>query len=507
RVSDTFSANSSVTNISSKPVFSFGALNLGVSSTTPSSTNTNTVTTATTTLTTSLFTGGLLGPKQSEPTPGTTTTAFSPIALSQTGTATATGLPQVTTVAGVFSAPTTSASLFGGFGMTPATATTSQGIMTTAASAGGISSPPMSLFGTPVTTGFTGGLFGSTFKATSTTASTTTVAGLFGAITTSPASTVATTTSGTSGGLFQFAQNTTSTSPFGAPPTLFGRPSTTQPANSGLFGFTSATSPSTTVSITSTTTTATVPGGLFGAFSPGQQPSTVAPSGGLFGVPAVAAAGDQAKDVNSLFCGSSFGLGSTGPITQGPVQNVFGRPSNTNTTTGSSLSAVGQGLFGSTKPSTGLFGAPAFAPPTTTTGTSSMSLFGSKPSFTAQAPTGSGLFSAAHPSPPSAAFGSPPVFGDSPLFGGQPAFGFGGSAAFTASAPAAGLFGAGGSPAGGGSLFGSAAAGASASGGGLFAALAAKTDNPSFGSLAMGSPQTAPASPFGASPSFTQRRA
>ncbi|KAF5402343.1 hypothetical protein PHET_04338 [Paragonimus heterotremus] len=497
-------ATSSVTSISNKPVFSFGALSPNVSSTTAPTFNTSTVATTATALTTSLFAGGLIGPKQSEPTPSTTTTAFSPTASIQTATTTTTGLPQVTTVAGIFSAPTTSSSLFGGFGVTTPTSTTSQVVITTTASAGGISSPSMSLFGTPATTGFSGGLFGSTFKATSTTATTTSVAGLFGAIVTSPASTVATTTSGTSGGLFQFAQNTTSTSPFGAPPTLFGRPSTTQPANSGLFGFTSATSPSTTVSITSTTITTTVPGGLFGAFSPGQQSPLVAPSGGLFGAPA--AAGDQTKDVNSLFSGSSFGLGSTGP-----VQNVFGRASNTDTTTGSSLSTggtVGQGLFGSTKPSTGLFGAPAFAPPTTTTGAGSMSLFGSKPSFTAQAPTGSSLFSAAHQSPPAAGFGSPPVFGDSPLFGGQPTFGFGGSAAFTASAPATGnvgLFGAGGSPAGGGSLFGSATAAASASGGGLFAALAAKTDNPSFGSLAMGSPQTAPASPFGASPSFTQR--
>ncbi|KAF8571486.1 hypothetical protein P879_02180 [Paragonimus westermani] len=505
-------STSSVVSTSNKPIFSFGASNLGVSSTTAPAINTNPVATTATALTPSLFTGSLLEPKQYEPTSATTTSAFSPTALSQTTTTTAVGFPQVTTVAGIFGAPTTSSGLFGGFGITASTATTTQDTMTTTASGSGISSPSMSLFGTPTTTGFSSSFFGSTFKTASTTTSTTAVTGLFGAITTSPTSTVATTTSGTSGGLFQFAQNTTNTSPFGAPATLFGHPTTTQTANSGLFSFTSATSPSTIVSTTSTTTTVTVPSGLFGAFSSGQQLSTVTPSGGLFGTPA--AASDQTKDANSLFSGFSFGLGSTGPTTQSSVQNVFGRPSNANTASnGSSLSAggaMGQGLFGSTKPSTGLFGAPAFAPPTTTTGAGSMSLFGSKPSFTAQAPAGSGLFGTAHHSPPSAGFGSPPTFGDSPFFGGQSTFGIGGSAAFTASSLAAGsvgLFGTGGSPAGGGSLFGSATAGTSASGGGLFAALAAKTDNPSFGSLAMGSPQTAPASPFGASPSFTQRRA
>ncbi|TGZ59190.1 hypothetical protein CRM22_009217 [Opisthorchis felineus] len=424
-----------------------------------------------------------------------------------------TSVPQSSSLFGAPAFSSGTSNLFGSLSTTtvPSTTSAATGLAqptTTQVSGGGIfgsalSSQPFGgggsgLFGSLLSTAVTTKPSALVTPSSTTTSVTTGASGLFGSITalaTSATSPTATTVT-TGGGLFQFNQASCPTGLFGGPVTT-ATASTTQPSTpGGLFGFGAS------VSNTSTTTTAatTTQSGLFGSLLTGQSPGTSA-TGGLFGT----ASATPPKDVSSLFSGSAFGLGSTAPTTQNSVQNVFGRP------TGSPLVFGGgqTGLFGTATPQSesSLFGAPAFGVATSSTAatTTASSLFGLT--------TGSGLFGSAQlspSSPPSAgAFGARPVFGQS-AFGSSGQTAFGGATAFGS----AGLFGAAtvinpSSVNPPGTLFGANTAAAVTVGGGLFAAFAAKSESPSFGNLAMGSPPAAaaPASPFGASPSFTQRRA
>ncbi|KER19370.1 hypothetical protein T265_11837 [Opisthorchis viverrini] len=394
-------------------------------------------------------------------------------------TVTTTAMPTANTTSGIFASP------FGGLFSSSA-----------AHSAKTTSVPRLpSLFGAPVFSGGTSNFFGS--LSTTTAPSTTSV-------TTGPAPPTTTQVSG--GGLFGSA---ISSQPLGSggsglfgsllstavatkPSALVTPSSTTTSVTtraSGLFGPTAALATPATSSITTTITTG---GGLF-QFNQANCPA------GLFGVITGTASTRTAsatlpKDVSCLFSGSAFELGLPAPTTQNSVQNAFDRP------TGSPLVFGGgqNGLFGTATPQSGSgsFGAPAFCvatSPTTATTTGS-SLFGPT--------TGSGLFGSVQLSPsssPSAgAFGARPVFGQS-AFGSSGQTVLGGATAFGS----AGLFGATAviSPSSvnpPGMLFGANTAAAATVGGGLFAALAAKSESPSFGNLAMGSPPpaAAPASPF-----------
>ncbi|KAG5442137.1 hypothetical protein CSKR_111486 [Clonorchis sinensis] len=422
-----------------------------------------------------------------------------------------TSVPQSPSLFGAPAFSSSASNLFGSLSTATVPSTTSglAQLTTTQVSGGG------GLFGSALSSqpfgGGGSGLFGSLLSTAVTTkpstlvtlSSTTTsvtagASGLFGSVIAlaTSATSPTTTTITTGGGLFQFNQASCPTGLFGGPVTT-GTDSTTEPSTpGGLFGF------GTSVSNASTTTTAatTAQSGLFGSLLTGQSAVTSA-TGGLFGT----ASATPPKDISSLFSGSAFGLGSPTPTTQNSVQNAFGRP------TGSPLVfGVGQnGLFGTATPQSGssLFGAPAFGVATSSTAatTTASSLFGPA--------TGSGLFGSAQLSPSSppsvGAFGARPVFGQS-AFGSSGQTALGGATAFGS----AGLFGAAAvinpssvNPPG--TLFGANTGAAATVGGGLFAALAAKSESPSFGNLAMGSPPAAaaPASPFGASPSFTQRRA
>ncbi|GAA48518.1 alpha N-terminal protein methyltransferase 1 [Clonorchis sinensis] len=438
-----------------------------------------------------------------------------PVSTGSLQSATSTSASLVSTAKSVFS--------FGSFGQTVATtvvptANTISGIFTSpfgglfnssAAQPAKTTSVPQSpsLFGAPAFSSGASNLFGSLSTATvpSTTSglaqpTTTQVSGggLFGsALSSQPFG-------GGGSGLFGSLLSTAVTT---KPSTLVTLSSTTTSVTagaSGLFGSvialaTSATSP--------TTTTITTGGGLF-QFNQASCPT------GLFGGPVTTgtdstrtASATPPKDISSLFSGSAFGLGSPTPTTQNSVQNAFGRP------TGSPLVfGVGQnpymysitnhsrtdGLFGTATPQSGssLFGAPAFGVATSSTAatTTASSLFGPA--------TGSGLFGSAQLSPSSppsvGAFGARPVFGQS-AFGSSGQTALGGATAFGS----AGLFGAAAvinpssvNPPG--TLFGANTGAAATVGGGLFAALAAKSESPSFGNLAMGSPPAAaaPASPF-----------
>ncbi|CAL8102892.1 unnamed protein product [Calicophoron daubneyi] len=364
----------------------------------------------------------------------------------------------------------------------------------------------------PSTSGYaSGGLFASATSTSFSAPATTASGGLFGSFTSQPPTV---TTVSTDGGLFQFAHTTTTTtggsgggifgSTMAAPTTatpVFGQPAAGQNSSvgsTGLFGFGTPTTIPQNVTVS---TTASLPstGGLFASLS--SQQSTGC---GLFGSHATAA---SSKEVNSLFSNANFGLGANSQ----PPQNVFGRPAG-------SSAFGGQGLFGTpatTKTDmfgTSVFGAAVKNVATTVSGGLFSSSMSSKFGGGTASAAGGGLFGSPH-SQSTSGFGSGPVFGGSAFSssGGQ-AFGMAGVAAFGASS--GGLFGgiASSPPAGGSSLFGVASPSTpagSGGGGGLFAALAAKTESPTFGSLAHNSPQmpVTPPSPFGSSPSFTQRRA
>ncbi|KAK4473200.1 hypothetical protein MN116_004377 [Schistosoma mekongi] len=271
--------------------------------------------------------------------------------------------------------------------------------------------------------------------------------------------------------------------------------------------------------------------GLFGTMANAQQvtsntiAATPAAGSGLFGSPLRS----DTKCLDSLFSSSSLNLGGDSTH-QNSTQNVFGKPFG-NTTFGNQTNST---LFGSpisvsqtnaaisasnlpSNPPSGLFsnsilGSSLFTSPTTATTMSSSGGGGLFSNIGTNVNSGTGLFG----SQSSGGFGGSPTF-VSPIFNkpvnnpsptGQGLFGMSGPSAFNSSG--GGLFGSVGSnPAAvGGSLFGSSSN--PPAGGGLFASLSNKTDNLSFGSLAQNSPPgvgNIPVSPFGSSPSFTQRRA
>ncbi|CAH8431355.1 unnamed protein product [Schistosoma turkestanicum] len=312
--------------------------------------------------------------------------------------------------------------------------------------------------------------------------------------------------------------------------------SSAQTTNSSPFSFVSGT-PSLFggVSITSSQVNSTAPGtGLF-ASATGNSTG----GGGLFGSPM----GSDTKSVNSLFSVSNLNLGGNA-TPQNPTQNAFGKPfgsttfgnqanpptlfgspasvsqnniipSGTSPSAPSSSSNPQSGLFSSSiLGSSSLFNSPTPASSTLSGGGGLFSNLGGG----TQVNTGTSLFATqTSPTGGTAAiggFGSSPTFG-SPAFNkpintnptGQGLFGMSGSGAFNSTG---GLFGST-APIVGVSLFGGGGGDTKSSpvGGGLFAALGNKSDNLSFGSLAQNSPPggNIPASPFGTSPSFTQRRA
>ncbi|CAH8833805.1 unnamed protein product [Trichobilharzia szidati] len=314
-------------------------------------------------------------------------------------------------------------------------------------------------------------------------------------------------------------------------PSLFQGIGSSPTKSSGLFQFSSGNS---LFGSTTANNATSPPGtGLFGAINT-QQPATSNPPGaGLFGSPT----GTPAKPTDGLFSMNSLNIGGNS-APQNPAQNVFGKAfggqansssglfgslnptSQTNVNNTPTASSVPQpGLFSNSLFGSSVFGSPVLANTVSTT-SSTVSSGGGGGLFSglsSNVNSGTGLFGT-RTSPPAAntvgGFGSPPVFGGSPTFGGlgntnpsgQGLFGTSGAAAFNTGT--GGLFGAPMPPAGGGSLFGGNT-NPPAGGGGLFASLANKTDNLSFGSLAQVSPPSGnvPNSPFGTSPSFTQRRA
>ncbi|CAH8434123.1 unnamed protein product [Schistosoma bovis] len=323
---------------------------------------------------------------------------------------------------------------------------------------------------------------------------------------------------------------------FGA--SLFNTPSVNSPVNnnnttavstvpaqittSSLFSFVSGTSSLFSgASITSNQVNPTAPGtGLFAAVATvnSQQITSNSTGGGagLFGSPM----GSDTKSTNSLFSVSNLSLGGNSKP-QNPTQNAFGKPfGNTafanqanstlfgspNSSTqnniisgaSASLSSPQSGLFSSSILGSSLFGSPT---PVTTMSGGGGGLFSN---VGTNVNPGTGLFGTQTPTTGVGGFGSSPTFG-SPAFDkpvGQGLFGMNGPGAFNSSG---GLFGS------TGPLFGGGGGGSNPApvGGGLFASLGSKSDNLSFGSLAQNSPPggNIPASPFGTSPSFTQRRA
>ncbi|CAH8434191.1 unnamed protein product [Schistosoma guineensis] len=322
---------------------------------------------------------------------------------------------------------------------------------------------------------------------------------------------------------------------FGA--SLFNTPSVNSPVNnnnttavstvpaqittSSLFSFVSGTSSLFSgASITSNQVNPTAPGtGLFAAVATvnSQQITSNSTGGGagLFGSPM----GSDTKSTNSLFSVSNLSLGGNSKP-QNPTQNAFGKPfGNTgfanqanstlfgspNSSTqnniisgaSASLSSPQSGLFSSSILGSSLFGSPT---PVTTMSGGGGGLFSN---VGTNVNPGTGLFGTQTPTTGVGGFGSSPTFG-SPAFDkpvGQGLFGMNGPGAFNSSG---GLFGSTGPLFGGGGGSNPAPVG-----GGLFASLGSKSDNLSFGSLAQNSPPggNVPASPFGTSPSFTQRRA
>ncbi|XP_063680695.1 nuclear pore complex protein Nup214-like isoform X2 [Bolinopsis microptera] len=312
-----------------------------------------------------------------------------------------------------------------------------------------------------------------------------------------------------SGGLFGSMPATGTSSPFTS--NLFAKPATT-----GLF----SSAPASTVSsgnIFTAASSATTPaggggggGGLFGSTT------TTSSSGGLFG--------STTSTATSTTPAASSGLFGT-PVASTPSSGLFGSTA--------AITPSSTGLFGSTAPSTGLFGAapsaaaPAAASPfggasTTTTGSG---LFGAAPSaqpgsvFGGGGTAGGGFGGAANSTTAGgfgggntnmfgntqaqsgfgstttssgfggtndlnsgqSAFGTAPAFGSTPSFGTEPAFGstpsFGAPGGF--GAPAASSFGTqptfGGQATGGGSVFGSSSGSVFGGGGG---------GGPSFGAVA-----------------------
>ncbi|CAI2722678.1 unnamed protein product [Schistosoma spindalis] len=443
-------------------------------------------------------------------------------------TNTATTIATTTSVTPSFSSPFGS-SVFGGNSALPGQSlfqnTTATNTIATVSSSAG-------LFGTLANTSVAGGnkLFGSQ-------PATQTSGFLFGSPFNAPVS---------GGGSNLFQVNTSNPTTTVSSSTLFGAglfntPSVNSPVNnnntttvstvpaqitsSSLFSFVSSTSSLFSgASITSNQVNSTAPGtGLFAAAATvnSQQITSNPTSGGasLFGSPM----GSDSKSTNSLFSVSSLSLGGNS-TPQNPTQNAFGKPfgntafanqansnlfgspnSNTqNNISGASasLSNPQSGLFSSSILGSSLFGSP------TTVTTMSGGGGGLFSNVGTNVNPGTGLFGTQTPTTGVGGFGSSPTFG-SPAFNkpvGQGLFGMTGPGAFNSSG---GLFGSTG-PVVGGPLFGGGGGSNPAPvGGGLFASLGSKSDNLSFGSLAQNSPPggNIPASPFGTSPSFTQRRA
>ncbi|CAH8495182.1 unnamed protein product [Schistosoma rodhaini] len=440
-------------------------------------------------------------------------------------TSTATTIATTTSVTSSFSSPFGS-SVFGGNSVLPGQSlfqntTTTNTIATVSSSAGLFGTLAISgnkLFGSQPATQSSGFLFGSPFNAP--------VSGggpnLFQVNTSNPTATVSSSTL------------------FGA--SLFNTPSVNSPGNnntttvpivpaqttsSSLFSFVSGTSSLFSgASITSSQVNSMAPGtGLFAAAATvnSQQVTSNSTGGGagLFGSPV----GSDTKSTNSLFSVSSLSLGGNS-VSQNPTQNAFGKPfGNTafanqanSTLFGSPNSNTQNNIISGASPSlsnpqSGLFsssilGSSLFSSPTAVT-TMSGGGGGLFSNVGTSANQGTGLFGSQTPTTGVGGFGSSPTFG-SPAFNkpvGPGLFGLNGPAAFNSSS---GLFGSTG-PVAGGPLFGGDGGSSNPTpvGGGLFASLGNKSNNLSFGSLAQNSPPggNISASPFGTSPSFTQRRA
>ncbi|CAH8434148.1 unnamed protein product [Schistosoma haematobium] len=439
-------------------------------------------------------------------------------------TSTTTTIATTTSVTPSFSSPFGS-SVFGGNSTLPGQSlfqnTTATNTIATVSSSAG-------LFGTLANTSVVGGN-----KLFSSQPATQTSGFLFGSPFNAPVS-------GGGSNLFQVnTSNPTTTvsssTLFGA--SLFNTPSVNSPVNnnnttavstvpaqittSSLFSFVSGTSSLFSgASITSNQVNPTAPGtGLFAAVATvnSQQITSNSTGGGagLFGSPM----GSDTKSTNSLFSVSNLSLGGNSKP-RNPTQNAFGKPfGNTafanqanstlfgspNSSTqnniisgaSASLSSPQSGLFSSSILGSSLFGSPT---PVTTMSGGGGGLFSN---VGTNVNPGTGLFGTQTPTTGVGGFGSSPTFG-SPAFDkpvGQGLFGMNGPGAFNSSG---GLFGSTGPLFGGGGGSNPAPVG-----GGLFASLGSKSDNLSFGSLAQNSPPGAniPASPFGTSPSFTQRRA
>ncbi|CAH8434145.1 unnamed protein product [Schistosoma haematobium] len=439
-------------------------------------------------------------------------------------TSTTTTIATTTSVTPSFSSPFGS-SVFGGNSTLPGQSlfqnTTATNTIATVSSSAG-------LFGTLANTSVVGGN-----KLFSSQPATQTSGFLFGSPFNAPVS-------GGGSNLFQVnTSNPTTTvsssTLFGA--SLFNTPSVNSPVNnnnttavstvpaqittSSLFSFVSGTSSLFSgASITSNQVNPTAPGtGLFAAVATvnSQQITSNSTGGGagLFGSPM----GSDTKSTNSLFSVSNLSLGGNSKP-RNPTQNAFGKPfGNTafanqanstlfgspNSSTqnniisgaSASLSSPQSGLFSSSILGSSLFGSPT---PVTTMSGGGGGLFSN---VGTNVNPGTGLFGTQTPTTGVGGFGSSPTFG-SPAFDkpvGQGLFGMNGPGAFNSSG---GLFGSTGPLFGGGGGSNPAPVG-----GGLFASLGSKSDNLSFGSLAQNSPPggNIPASPFGTSPSFTQRRA
>lgn len=343
-------------------------------------------------------------------------------------------------------------------GTSSTTSTTSGLFGSTQPTTGGLfgsSSTPgsTSLFGAskPATTS----LFGSTPSSTASTS-------LFGASKPATSSIFGSGTTGTTSG-FSFGTGTTA--------------ATASPSTGGLFG--SSTAPKTSIFGTPTSTTGTTSGGLFGSTQPASTPSTglfgsstgafgsttttTQPStGGLFGSttqPAFGGFGTTTTQPSTGFgfgtttttsAPSSFGGFGATTTTTAPKPAGFGSPFGTTTTSTASP-------FGTTAPTTSLFGStattqskPLFGTTTTTTGfggfgtqpsTSTASTFGgfgTTPGTTATTTPSVGLFGATQPATQPSTTTQPFSFGGfgstQPTSTAQPAStGFGGFGSSTTS--------------------------------------------------------------------------
>jgi len=366
---------------------------------------------------------------------------------------------------------------FGGFGATPAPAPSAFGAF-------GSPAPAPTAFGAPSTsTPFgtsaapSGGLFGSNTPATNTASG-----GLFGGGNTSTGfgSTLAapaTSAFGAPAPTSAFGAPAPTTSTFGATSAFGSAPA---PATGGLFG--SAVQAPTSAfgapapAASAFGTPASTGGGLFGSTTP-----AAAPTGGMFGAPAV---GAKAGTLQVQYADTRTNDGNSGPLltfksisamTQYKDKSFEewriddymagnkGQASGQQSAFGAPMAAA-TSAFGAPAPAGGLFGA-APAPAT--------SAFGAP-----AAPSG-GLFGSAAAAPATSAFGAPATN----TFGASPAPSAGFSFGSAAPAPAVGAFGAPAPAPAGGGLFGAPAPAT----GGLFGAPA-----PAAGGL-FGAPAPAPA--------------